>query len=58
LRWPIGAASILAGGCSDADCELCERDAQPVVCGFVGGDFVVAAAQVLHESVPFGQGAS
>ena len=42
-------------GYSDAHCELCERDAQPVVSRFVGGNFVVAAAHVLYEGVARGQ---
>ena len=36
LRWP------------DGDCELVEGDTEPVVSLDVGGDVVVAAAQVLH----------
>ena len=32
--------------------ELGERDADPIMDGHVGGDRVVAAAQVLHERVP------
>lgn len=57
LRWPIGGRVDPCGRL--LRCRLrVVRDAQPVVFGFVAGDFGVAAAQVLHESVPFGQGLS
>jgi hypothetical protein len=36
---------------SDGSCEVVEGDAEPVAGGDVGGDVVVAAAQVLHERV-------
>ena len=39
---------------SDGDCEVVEGDAEPVVSVDVGGDVVVAAAQVLHEGVTGG----
>ena len=37
---------------SEAVCELGERSPDSIVDGQVGGEFVVAAAQVLHECVP------
>src|ERR1019366_7449868 len=40
---------------SDGDGEVVEGDAEPVVSLDVGGDVVVAAAQVLHEGVTGGQ---
>jgi hypothetical protein len=36
--------------------EFSERGADAIVDGEVGGEFVVAAAQVLHESVSGGDG--
>ena len=41
--------SILRG--SDGSCEVVEGDAEPVVARDVGGDVVVAAAQILHEGM-------
>jgi hypothetical protein len=49
-QWSLTALDSDAGG------ECVECHAEPVVSGFVGGDFVVAAAQVLHEGVPCRQG--
>jgi hypothetical protein len=43
---------------SDAFCEHFECDPEPVVSWFVGGELVVTAPQVLHESVSGGQGLS
>jgi hypothetical protein len=40
---------------SDGQCEVVEGVAEPVVSRDVGGDLVVAAAQVLHERVTGGQ---
>src|SRR5262249_1920653 len=42
---------------SHAACKLGESDAEPVVDGDVGGEFVVGAAQVLDERVPGRDGA-
>ena len=39
---------------SDGDRELVEGLAEPVAVGYVGGDLVVAAAEVLDEGVPGG----
>ena len=59
LRWLIqGSVNLCRDGNSDAGCERVEGDPEPVVGWFVGGDFVVAAAQVLNERVPGGQGLS
>ena len=41
---------------SDGECQVVEDDAKPVSAGGVGGDVVVAAAQVLHEGVTDGEG--
>jgi hypothetical protein len=41
---------------SDGECQVVESDAEPVSAGGVGGDVVVAAAQVLHEGVTDGEG--
>jgi hypothetical protein len=40
---------------SDGQCEVVEGVAEPVVSRDVGGDLLVAAAQVLHERVTGGQ---
>ena len=40
---------------SDGGCQVVEGDAEPVAVGDVGGDVVVAAAQVLHEGVTGGE---
>jgi hypothetical protein len=40
---------------SDGQCEVVEGVAEPVVSRDVGGDLVVAAAQVLHERVAGGE---
>jgi hypothetical protein len=40
---------------SDADCEVVEGDAEPVATGGVGGDAVVAAAEVLHACMTGGE---
>ncbi len=53
-----GQRAPLAGRYSDAGCEQVERDPETAEGWFVGGDFVVAAAQVLHEGVPYCQGLS
>ncbi len=45
--------SILRG--SDGSCEVVEGDAEPVVARDVGGDVVVATAQILHERVAGGE---
>ena len=37
---------------SETACERGESDTDAVLGGHVGGEFVVAAAQVLHERVP------
>ncbi len=51
------AASTHGAGCagSDRQCELIEDRAELVMGGDVGGDVVVAAAQVLDERVTSGQ---
>jgi hypothetical protein len=41
-------------GRSDGHRELVKGCADPVAAGDVGGEFVVAAADVLHERVPGG----
>ena len=43
-------------GLSDGHRELVECCADPVAGGDVGGEFVVAAAEVLDEGMPGGQG--
>jgi hypothetical protein len=57
LRWAIpGQRRVLA--ClprSDCQSELVEDRAEPVAGGDVGGDVVVAAAQVLHEGMTGGE---
>jgi hypothetical protein len=40
---------------SDGECEVVEGGAEPVAVRDVGGDVVVAAAEVLHERVPGGE---
>src|SRR4051812_9080298 len=50
-----GLASVAFS--SDGYGEFVERDADPVVYRDVGSQFVVAAAQVLHECVPGRDGA-
>jgi hypothetical protein len=47
---------ISADGGFKGDCERVEGKPQPVLGWFVGGDFVVAAAHLLHEGVSRGQG--
>jgi hypothetical protein len=42
-------------GWSDGYRELVEGFAEPVAGADVGGEFVVAAAQILHEGVTAGQ---
>jgi hypothetical protein len=58
LRHPCARQDIITRMLrwSDGGCEVVEGDAQPVVFGNVGGDVVVAAAQVLHEGVTGGEG--
>jgi hypothetical protein len=46
-----GRATVIVEG---ATIELSERDMHTIVDGQVGDDFVVAAAQVLHERAPAG----
>ena len=43
---------------SDGDCEVVEGLLEPVVPGDVGGDVVVAAAQVLDKRVTGGEGSA
>ena len=57
LHWPIGvrhSAVAEAISLSDDDRELVEGDAEPVAGGNVGGELVVTAADVLHQSMPGG----
>jgi hypothetical protein len=57
LRHPLqgqGMITWMLSG-SDGGCEVVEGDAEPVMAGYVGGDVVMAAAQVLHEGVPGGE---
>src|SRR6266700_133726 len=44
------------GRWSDGEREVVEGDAEPVAAGDVGGDVVMAAAQILHEGVTGGEG--
>jgi hypothetical protein len=48
----LGASRMLRW--SDGDCEVVEGDAEPVA-GGVGGDVIVAAAEVLHECMTGGE---
>ena len=41
--------------CSDGECEVIEGDAEPVAARSLGSDVVVAAAQVLGESMSYGE---
>ena len=36
---------------SDGQCQIVEGEAEPAVAGDVGGDVVMAAAQILHEGM-------
>ena len=54
LRTPEPDLGCFAG--SDSEREVVEGDTQPVAAGDVGGDVIVAAAQVLHEGVTGGEG--
>jgi hypothetical protein len=51
--WAASSAGLPAR--SDCQSELVEDRAEPVAGGDVGGDVVVAAAQVLHEGVTGGE---
>ncbi len=41
---------------SETECELDERDTNPIMYWHVGGELVVAAAQVVHERMSGGDG--
>jgi hypothetical protein len=58
LRYPVqGQSMIIRMPCwSDGGCEVVEGDAEFMAVGDVGGDVVVAAAQVLDEGVTGGDG--
>ena len=51
----IRASSLRCSAESDGDCEVVERDAESVTVGCLGGDVVVAAAQILHKGVTGGE---
>ena len=42
-------------GWSEGECEVIERDTESVAAECAGGDLVVAAAQIPHESVTGGE---
>ena len=43
-------------GWSDSHRELVKYFAEPMVVGYIGGEFIIAATEVLHERVPGGTG--
>jgi hypothetical protein len=55
LRWLVEAVPAPAMQGLDGGGERVKDDLEAVVSRFVGGDFVVAAAQVLDEGVPGGE---